>query len=718
VGFNTDVFDVRENEIGEFMIRTLIYHREKNFIWNFVNVYGAAQKENKCRFLSELSSFCSRSRAPLLVGGDFNIIRKADEKNKPGGVNKWSFLFNSIIEQNGLIEFDLSNRLFTWSNNRIDPTFEKLDRFLASPEWDLAYNNTNVRALNRSFSDHVPLCIQTDVISTGSRIFKYELCWKDRPDFHKKVIQNWSIPVKAICSIDIWKTKIKRLKQMLKGWNINVEGHYKKMKKELLAKIDTFDNISEVIGLSENERMEKLELELTLKKIVDEERAKLKQRARDKFILEGDENSKYFHLLANYKRRKLKIVSLSHDDIVAQDDNAINQLATSFYQNLFGPSQETDISLNDLNMQLLDDFDRSCLTRHFDMDEIREVVFSMKHNRAPGPDSIPVEFFQEFWDTIKTDLFKLFQDFYAGTLNIERLNYGVVTLIPKVPNVDDIKAFRPICLLNVCYKIITKVLTNRLANCITNVISDCQYGFIKGKYIMDGVVSLHEIIHEVKKKKQSGVIFKVDFEKAYDKVNWNFLYQMMIKKGFGDKWCDWVMKTVRGGKVAIKTNDKIGPYFTTHKGVRQGDPFSPLLFNIAADGLACLIQKAKDEGIIKGLIPHIIPNGCCCLQYADDTIFLLQDDLLDARNLKFILCLFEQMSGLKINFHKSEIFCLGEASVKENWYADIFTCPYKCLPMKYLGVPIDDKKLCKSLWLPTVEKVEKKWALGKENSLA
>jgi hypothetical protein len=215
------------------------------------------------------------------------------------------------------------------------------------------------------------------------------------------------------------------------------------------------------------------------------------------------------------------------------------------------------------------------------------------------------------------------------------------------------------------------------------------------------------IIHEVKKK-QSGIIFKVDFEKAYDKVNWNFLHHMMMKKGFGDKWCDWVMRTVRGGKVAIKTNDRVGPYFTTHKGVRQGDPFSPLLFNIAADGLACMVHRAKDEGIISGLIPHIIPNGCCCLQYADDTIFLIKDDLEGARNLKFILCLFEQMSGLKINFHKSEIFCLGEAVDKEFWYADIFTCPSNCLPMKYLGVPIDDKKLCKSLWLPTVEKVEKK----------
>jgi hypothetical protein len=312
----------------------------------------------------------------------------------------------------------------------------------------------------------------------------------------------------------------------------------KKMKKELLAKIDIFDNISEVVGLSEKDRMEKLDLELTLKKLVDEEGIKLKQRARDKFILDGDENSRYFHLLAKYKRRKLKIMTLTHEDKVAQEEDEINHLATSFYKNLFGPSQESSISLSHLNMKMLDDTDRDSLTRLFDMEEIREVVFSLKHNRAPGPDSIPAEFFQEFWNTIKSDLFNLFQDFHDGALNIERLNFGMVTLIPKVPNATDIKAFRPICLLNVCYKIITKVLTNRLACCINNVVSDFQCGFIKVKYIMDGVVSLHEIIHEVKRKKQSGVIFKVDFEKAYDKVNWNFLHHMMIKKGFGGKWCD------------------------------------------------------------------------------------------------------------------------------------------------------------------------------------
>jgi hypothetical protein len=107
----------------------------------------------------------------------------------------------------------------------------------------------------------------------------------------------------------------------------------------------------------------------------------------------------------------------------------------------------------------------------------------------------------------------------------------------------------------VCYKITTKSLNNRLPACITKIISEHQFGFVKGKYILDCVVSLHEIVHEV--KKQNGIILKIGFEKAYDKVNWQFLYRMIQNKGFGDKRGDWVMKTVKGGKVAIRTNDTI-----------------------------------------------------------------------------------------------------------------------------------------------------------------
>jgi exonuclease III len=162
VGINSDIFDIINQDIREFMIICSIHHKSKNVTFNFVNVYGAAQLENKDKFLSELSSVCSNCKGPTIFGGDFNIIRTNEEKNKPGILNHWSTLFNSIIEIYGLIELELTDRLYTWSNNRSNPTFEKLDRFLVNSEWDLMFHNATVRGLDRSLSDHVPLLLQTE----------------------------------------------------------------------------------------------------------------------------------------------------------------------------------------------------------------------------------------------------------------------------------------------------------------------------------------------------------------------------------------------------------------------------------------------------------------------------------------------------------------------------------------------------------------------------
>jgi hypothetical protein len=114
------------------------------------------------------------------------------------------------------------------------------------------------------------------------------------------------------------------------------------------------------------------------------------------------------------------------------------------------------------------------------------------------------------------------------------------------------------------------------------------------------------------------------------------------------------------------------------------------------EGLAMLIRKAQAAGLVKGLVPHLVDGGVSILQYVDDTILLLDDDLENARNIKFILCLFEQISGLKINFHKSEIYCLGAAKEKAQYYSEIFTFPVADLPMKYLGMPIDENNLAVS----------------------
>ena len=113
---------------------------------------------------------------------------------------------------------------------------------------------------------------------------------------------------------------------------------------------------------------------------------------------------------------------------------------------------------------------------------------------------------------------------------------------------------------------------------------------------MEGVVILHETIHELHTKKLNGVILKIYFEMAYDKVKWSFLQQTLRMKGFSSRWCTWIENFVTGGSVGIKINDDIGHHFQTRKGLRQGDPISPILFNIVADTLSILIKRAKDDG--------------------------------------------------------------------------------------------------------------------------
>jgi hypothetical protein len=164
----------------------------------------------------------------------------------------------------------------------------------------------------------------------------------------------------------------------------------------------------------------------------------------------------------------------------------------------------------------------------------------MEHNKALGSDGFPAEFDQVFWEVIKADLMTLFHDFHKGELPLFSLNFGIINLLPKCQDAIKIQQYRPICHLDVSFNIFTKVATNRINLVAHKVILPSQTTFLPGRYILEGVTILHEMIHELHRKKLSGVVFKVDFEKEYDKVKCPFIQQTLRMKGFSPLWCQWI----------------------------------------------------------------------------------------------------------------------------------------------------------------------------------
>ena len=723
LGVDLTIFDIGAIDEGDFYVKFTLRYKLNDFKFVLYSIYGPAQPQNKSAFLSELANTCSKEHLPYLIGGDFNIMRNPEDKSSVDFDPKWPTLFNAVIESLDLREIVMSGRQFTWAGPGDNPTFEKLDRVLVSTEWENQFPRTMVEPRDRNVSDHTPLVVSTGASThqIRNRPFKFERGWLIRDGFYDLVANVWQSETSGSNPLERWQSKIRRLRQYLRGWAASTAGSYKKEKKTLLALLHDLDKKAETDCLSDQEINLKQYLKERLVTLLREEELKWYERAKVKSLLEGDANTRFFHLVANGKHRKQHIYRLEDDQGVVVGDDCLKSHITNYYKSLFGSPEQSEISLMEdqiLDIPQVSPEENDILVADFTESEVREAIFQMENNKAPGPDGFPAEFYQVFWGVIKDDLLSLFYEFHKEALDLFSLNFGIISLIPKTQNATTIQQYRPICVLNVSFKIFTKVGTNRLNKVAKTVVSPTQTAFMPGRNIMEGVVILHETIHELHTKKRNGVIFKIDFEKAYDKVKWSFLQQTLRMKGFSPKWCRWVQNMVTGGSVGIKVNDDVGPFFQTKRGLRQGDPMSPILFNIVADMLALLIDRAKADGQIRGVIPHLVDDGLSILQYADDTIIFLDHDPEQAKNLKLLLCAFEQLSGLKINFHKSEIFCYGTAKEMEQYYTTLFGCNAGVYPFRYLGIPMHHRQLLNSEWRKVEERFEQKLSCWKAKYLS
>jgi hypothetical protein len=222
------------------------------------------------------------------------------------------------------------------------------------------------------------------------------------------------------------------------------------------------------------------------------------------------------------KYRKTRIFQLQHEDTLIEGEQALKEYITSYYRDLFGPPKQCSFSLDESRVDdivQVSQEENDLIIRPFTHEEIQEAVFQMEHNKAPGPDGFLAEFYQACWEIIKDDLMELFRKFHDGNLPLFSLNFGMIILLPKSRDATRIQQYRPICLLNMSFKIFTKVSTNRISQVAQKVISPSQTAFLPGRNIMEGAIVLLEMINEMHRKKQSGLILKIGFEKTYDKIN-------------------------------------------------------------------------------------------------------------------------------------------------------------------------------------------------------
>ncbi|KAJ0749948.1 putative RNA-directed DNA polymerase [Helianthus annuus] len=474
----------------------------------------------------------------------------------------------------------------------------------------------------------------------------------------------------------------------------------------------------ETRDLTEDEEWIMAENRKIVKDVEYRKNSDLKQRSRMRWAVDGDENSKFFHAMINNRKVSNSIHGLNIDGTWCSKPALIKKQILSFFRDKFRENSPYRPELDCSNIKKISDLDRDILVEPFLEQEIKEAVFECGDEKAPGPDGMNFRFIKHFWNIFKDDFRRIFDWFYnTGEITLGS-GASFIALVPKVKDPVSLVNYRPINLVGVISKTISKVLANRLRSVLDGVISENQSAFLKGRFILDGPLIVNELISWIKKKKDKAFILKIDFDKAYDNVNWNFVVNILRQMDFHDKWCSWIMGILKSANSSVLVNGSPTFTFKCEKGMRQGDPLSPFLFLVVMEALSVMVIKAINGGIIKGIsTPSNGPN-ISHLLYADDAIVMGEWSRGELINVVRILRCFFICSGLRINIGKSYLFGIGVGLVDIEEMANLIGCKFDCPPFNYLGLKVGANMNRISNWSPVIESFRARLAKWKSHFLS
>ena len=412
--------------------------------------------------------------------------------------------------------------------------------------------------------------------------------------------------------------------------------------------------------------------------------------AKHQFYESGNKPSRLLAQLAKGKQNSNTISSLKDDNNVSHHTSKdINSIMKSFYQKLYSSEcgaadQQRKDFLDKITFPSLSEEHRESLCKAITEEEILETIKTLKGGKAPGPDGYGPEFYKKMSKVIVGPLREMYADSLQRGSLPQTLNLANISLILKKDKPPDLcGSYRPISLIAVDSKILSKLLARRIEGLLPLIINPDQSGFVQGRHSITNVRRLLNVIQYANQRKHKALAVSLDAQKAFDRVEWRYLFDVMERYGLGGNFLKWIQTIYHSPVARVLTNGTCSEPFPLARGTRQGDPLSPLLFAVALEPLAEAIRSHQDiEGVSlsTGGSPHKIAL------YADDIILFLSSPKRSVPTVLSIVNAFGAISGYKINQSKSEAMPLGTLTQSDT--PNNFPFKWTTSGFTYLGIKV------------------------------